>query len=106
MRDTNERIKAVKRRAKEIKQKRKERIVTVFSVCACLCWILGASFAMPGFMKSVTDGTYQLSMSGSIFNNSGALGYILIGVLAFALGVCVTVLCVLIRRKNKEDDHG
>ena len=34
-----------------------------------------------------------------------ALGYIVIGLLAFLLGVCVTVLCFRLRQMNREDDQ-
>jgi hypothetical protein len=33
------------------------------------------------------------------------LGYIVIGLLAFLLGVCVTVLCFRLRQMNREDDQ-
>ena len=31
------------------------------------------------------------------------MGYIIIGLLAFLLGVCVTVLCFRLRQMNRED---
>jgi hypothetical protein len=34
---------------------------------------------------------------------SGAAGYVLIGLLAFALGCCVTILCFRLRRRNREE---
>ena len=34
-----------------------------------------------------------------------ALGYIVIGLLAFLLGVCVTVLCFRLRQMSREDDQ-
>ena len=33
------------------------------------------------------------------------LGYIVIGLLAFLLGVCVTVLCFQLRQMNREDEQ-
>ena len=35
--------------------------------------------------------------------SGAALGYIVIGLLAFLLGVCVTVLCFQLRQMNRED---
>ena len=32
-------------------------------------------------------------------------GYIVIGLLSFLLGVCVTVLCFRLRQMNREDDQ-
>ena len=41
----------------------------------------------------------------SIFHDGAALGYIVIGLLAFLLGVCVTVRCFRLRQMNREDDQ-
>ena len=49
-----------------------------------------------------------------MYGGGAALGYIAIGLLAFLLGVCVTVLCFRIRQlsrenaqdKESEDAHG
>ena len=38
-----------------------------------------------------------------MFGENGALGYIIIGLLAFFLGVCVTILCFRIRLLNREE---
>ena len=37
--------------------------------------------------------------------SGAALGYIVIGLLAFLLGVCVTVLCFRLHQMNREDDQ-
>jgi len=42
-------------------------------------------------------------MAASIFGNSEALGYIAIGLLAFLLGICVTILCFRIRLLDGQD---
>ena len=38
-----------------------------------------------------------------MYGGSAALGYIVIGLLAFLLGVCVTVLCFRLRQMSRED---
>ena len=40
-----------------------------------------------------------------MYGGGAALGYIVIGLLAFLLGVCVTVLCFRLRQMNREDDQ-
>lgn len=50
-------------------------------------------------------------MAASIFGNSEALGYIAIGLLAFLLGIFVTILCFRIRLldgqgRDTEDKKG
>ncbi len=52
------------------------------------------SFAMPGISARLAEGNYGIyGAAASMFGGSAAAGYIIIGLLAFALGVLVTVLC-------------
>lgn len=111
MRSTDERVAAVERRVKELarqKKQRQSRYIGLSAASACLLVVVGMGAAMPGIMAGLSQGNYtNTGMMASIFYEGGALGYVLIGLLAFALGVCLTVLCVLLRRKNqrdKEDD--
>ena len=107
MRSNEERIAAVKRRSKELeRENRKRRGLTLrlFSVAACLVLIVGLSLAMPGIVGNFSDDTAGFpAMTASVFQGSGALGYIVIGLLAFALGVCVTVLCYRTRHMEREE---
>ena len=41
-------------------------------------------------------------MTASLFTGE-SLGYLLVGLLAFALGVCVTVLCVLLHERERDE---
>ena len=41
--------------------------------------------------------------AASIFENNSAQGYILMGMICFLLGVCVTVLLYRLHRKNREN---
>lgn len=105
MRNTEERVLAVKLRAKEIEvQKRmhKGHMLSISSVAVCLMLIVGLSFAMPRVMDSMYDGDYtNFGTAAGIFEGSNSLGYVLIGFLAFALGVSVTILSYRISLKNK-----
>ena len=66
--------------------------------------IPGASLAMPGIAARIQTGDYSgFETAASIFHGGAALGYIVIGLLAFLLGVCVTVLCFRLRQMNRED---
>lgn len=51
------------------------------------------------------DGEFSsvFETAATILGGSTALGYMVIGLLAFILGVCVTVLCFRIRQLNKEE---
>ena len=48
-------------------------------------------------------------MTASLFSGE-SLGYLLVGLLAFALGVCVTVLCVHLHERERgegsEEERG
>ena len=70
----------------------------------CLVLLIGASLAMPGIVVKIQTGDYSgFETTASIFHSGVALGYIVIGLLAFLLGVCVTVLCFRLRQMNRED---
>ena len=67
---------------------------------------------MPDAASRYRNNSYSnYDMAASIFGNSEALGYIAIGLLAFLLGICVTILCFRIRlldgqSQDTEDKKG
>ena len=59
---------------------------------------------MPGIAANIQTGDYAgFETAASMYGGGAALGYIVIGLLAFLLGVCVTVLCFRLRQMNRED---
>ena len=59
---------------------------------------------MPGIAARIQIGDYSgFETAASMYGGGAALGYIVIGLLAFLLGVCVTVLCFRLRQMNRED---
>ena len=107
MRSHEERVTETKRRIAKIEQEKRLRhnMVTMASaVAACLVLLIGASFAMPGIAASIQAGNYAgFETAASMYGGGAALGYIVIGLLAFLLGVCVTVLCFRLRQMSRED---
>ena len=107
MRSHEERIAEVRRRiAEKERQKRRKqrRIVAISCIAACLAVIVGVSFAMPGIVGQIEPGTSSgFETAATILGGSTALGYIVIGLLAFVLGACVTILCFRIHQLNKEE---
>ncbi len=107
MRSHEERIAEVKRRIVEKerqKGRQRRQIAAVLGVAACLAVIVGASFAMPGISEQIMQGTSSgFETTGTILGGGTVPGYIIIGLLAFLLGVCVTILCFRIRRLDKEE---
>ena len=106
MRSHEERVAETKRRIAKIERaKRRRNTITMASaVAACLALLIGASLAMPGIAAHIQTGDYSgFETAASIFHSGAALGYIVIGLLAFLLGVCVTVLCFRLRQMNRDD---
>ena len=107
MRSHEERVAETKRRIAKIeleKRRRRNTITMASAVAACFVLLIGASLAMPGIAASIQTGNYSgLETAASIFHGGAALGYIVIGLLAFLLGVCVTVLCFRLRQMSRED---
>ena len=118
MRSHEERVAETKRRIAKMereKRLRRDKITMISAVAACLALLIGASLAMPGIAANIQTGDYSgFETAASIFHGGAAFGYIVIGLLAFLLGVCVTVLCFRIRQlsrenaqdKESEDAHG
>ena len=95
MRSNEERIAEVKRRIaeKEYKKRlRREWAAAVCCVAACLAVIVGVSLSMPDTVSRIEMGTSSgFETAATMLGGSTALGYIVVGLLAFVLGVCVTV---------------
>ena len=107
MRSHEERVAETKRRiAKMEREKRRRRntITMASAVAACLAVLVGVSLAMPGIATHIQTGNYSgFETAASMYGGGAALGYIVIGLLAFLLGVCVTILCFRLHQMNRED---
>ena len=117
MRSHEERVAETKRRIaarQREKRLRRNTITMASAVAACLALLIGASLAMPGIAANIQTGNYSGFETAASMYSGAALGYIVIGLLAFLLGVCVTVLCFRLRQlscenaqdKESEDAHG
>lgn len=107
MRNHEERVAAVRQRVTQIEAQRRRgrhRLVALSSVAACLALIVGVSFVMPGISERlVADNYTAYKTAASIFGSHAAVGYIIVGLLAFVLGVCVTVLCFKLKSFGEKD---
>lgn len=118
MRSYEERVAETKRRIaarQREKRLRRDKITMVSAAAACLVLLVGVCLAMPGIAARAQAGDYAgFETAASMYGGGAALGYIVIGLLAFLLGVCVTVLCFRIQQlsrenaqdKESEDAHG
>ncbi|MDD3251677.1 MAG: DUF4179 domain-containing protein [Lachnospiraceae bacterium] len=109
MRSTEERIAAVFSRARELERQKRRHQTRWLTGAAGLCALLivvVCGMMMPGLADGMSMAKGMEVYAGptaSIFQSGGALGYIIIGVLAFALGVSVTVLCIHLRRREEDN---
>lgn len=105
MRSNEERIAAMHMRASEIRNeqvKRRNSIIGYASVLVCFISVIGMGLVLPGLLTQTVPGDLD-GMNASIFSDNGALGYIVIGILAFMLGAAVTVFCIRLRRLSESE---
>lgn len=101
MRNTEERIERLHKRAKQL-EARRERRFTALAVSFCLILfasLLGIIRQVAGQITDVTVNSVN-SYAGASLLSSEAGGYVLVAVIAFMLGVVVTVL---VRKHCKKD---
>ena len=105
MRTNKERQQLIHKRTQEIKieeRKKRQYMISGISIAACLIAVVGLGMYLPSVMKQNAAGKMNYSPGmASMLGQYDALGYICMGILAFALGVCVTVL--LYRMKRAEE---
>jgi hypothetical protein len=109
MRSQSERVSAIEKRTAELKREQKKKrdfAVTGLCAAACLILIIAAALVMPGLMTCGGPTSDYTGAAASVFARSGAVGYVLIGLLAFVLGCCVTILCFRLRRNDRERNNG
>ena len=111
MRGYEERCAEVKRRIAAEKRKkrlRRGRLVMTAAAAACLALLAGVSIAMPGMTAQLQPGSCTgFETAASMYGGRDALGYIIVGLLAFLLGVCMTILCFRLRQMERDEkDEG
>ena len=114
MRSREERVRAVCCRVAQMRRQRRLRAITAGAVAASVLVTAVLAVQMPERMRAMAGNEVEGVQAASVFRNGGAAGYVLIGLLAFVLGICVTVLCFRIRELEKartdeekrEDDRG
>ncbi len=107
MRSNEQRIDALHKRAAELKK----------SSMLIRTWVLGAasvacSFAllmllvnwMPGTADTLAPGEPS-GMSGSIFSENGFLGYLVTALIAFLLGISVTMFCFCLKKRQEKQNN-
>ena len=109
MRTDEERAGLIHKRTAEIKrerQRKKQRALDGSCIGACLVLIVGIGSFLPDWVVGIPGGeVHHTSGAASLVGSHAALGYILMGLMAFLLGVCVTVLLYRLRRRNEREQR-
>lgn len=104
MRSTDEQLQEIMRRAEIVKEKRiiqKHIRASALASCICAALLIVVCAYLPRL--TIVQETPNMQQYGSLLLAAPYMGYVVVGILAFALGVCVTLLCVHWKRwKQKE----
>ena len=107
MRSTDEQFQEILKRSEIVRERHSSRkSIAVWSVASAVCaalLILAANF-IPALSADRSEA--DLTHYGSLILDASYMGYVVIGVLAFLLGVCVTLLCLSIRKRRKKEHEG
>ena len=105
MRTNEERIRLIHKRTAELNRKKEHktrRVLDVACMAACLLLVVGIGSFMPRLSAGIVGGEiHHVSGAASLVGSHAALGYILMGLMAFLLGVFVTVLLYRLHRRNE-----
>ncbi len=105
-------MKLISERTEELKEEmrikekvKKRRLASAGCMAACIMIVAGMGALMPSLVNkaSANNITYKYG-SASMLAQSPALGYILLGMMSFALGVCVTLVILRFHRKDSRED--
>ena len=113
MRTSGERITSLHERMKKYRRKQEQR-QTMLTGTACICLALCLVFIIfketvhpTGFIDPAntvnTTGTAHL-YSGSMMLSENAGGYVLAAIIAFMVGVVITVICLHLKNNQKRKD--
>jgi len=106
MRSTDEQLQEILRRAEIVKEKRIIRghlHASAIASIACLALLIAVCFCLP--QLTFMPGNTEMQHYGSLLLAAPYTGYVVVGVIAFALGVCITLLCIhwkALKQKEQE----
>ena len=107
MRSTDEQYQEIMRRAKIVREKRiirKHVYAGAIASCVCAALLIAVCFCLP--QLTTTQGAPGMQQYGSLLLSAPYMGYVIVGVLAFALGVCAALLCIHWNKlKQKETER-
>ena len=108
LKSNEQRIAEMHRRASNIDKNDRQVKVKLYYICAAAVTAAAMFFIvfiLPGMSgNSALSETFD-GMYGSVFSEGTALNYIVVGILAFVLGVALTIFCYKLNKWQKEKTH-
>ena len=105
MRTFEERTRLIHKRTEELRQKEWKRKQAIFDAAAatvCLILVVGVSLSVAEMMNMIsTIGIPHTTGAASIIGNHVWLGYVVISIFSFSLGVSLTVLLYRLHQRNR-----
>ena len=111
MRTDAERMQLIRTRTAQLQREeraRRRHWVDLGCVAACLAFVIYLGIKMPGWVGGPVTMTVSSTAIAGMMSEAGVDGYVLIGLLSFLLGCCVTILLYRLRRRNEKkppEDH-
>ena len=102
MRSTDEQLREIGTRSARLKAQaelRRPISMEVMGICACIVLLAVVAITLP--TVDAVPSTVEATGYASLVLTGPALGYVVIGVLAFILGICVALLSIHMRRWRK-----
>jgi hypothetical protein len=103
MRTSEEKLTEIRRREKAIRAHRYHRSILLLSSASAAAVL----FLVAALIRSVPGtgtGDYEMSAGyASVFSDGSAAGAVLVVLVAFALGVCVTLLALKVHEHDRRD---
>lgn len=104
MRSTDDQLREIMRRSELVKEKRiiKKSILTeAIASCVCLALLITVAVYLPN-LSPAQAGQIE-TRYGSLLLAAPYIGYVIVGLLAFALGVSITLLCIQWKKWKERD---
>ena len=98
-----ERVEKLHHKMEVLDKKRTQKVImiqTAAAFAACLVLSIASALMIWRFPVSGSVGIPG-SMTGSVFTENGALGYIMVAIISLCLGISFTLFCVLLRKRMK-----
>ena len=107
MRSTTERMLLLKKRTDELKKRRKAKkhMLAVISYCSFCLALIAAVSALVCDLNFNGFEQMPLPAAAGIFADKAFVGYAAVGILAFLLGISVTLMCDILHKRRKERDE-